>query len=186
MKHIQFAIIYEKEKQQFFTFKLLEADDVWQFKLKNDWILSHQTDFQETVDVKTQILELLLRERRDMMIIKCHIHIQQWVGESLINGCGANTELISHSLCCTALNLSEHAVYLWGKYEASFSVWIVRVLFFLHVFSDDSKSYSVLFPLGLIMSRTTCLYLLGTSGYWRNLKLNSIWYKLCTKLAGIH
>lgn len=133
---------------------------------------------KQTVHVETQILDLLLRERRDMMIIKCHIHT-----ESLIDGCRANTDLISHSLCCAPLNFSEYTVYLWGKYEAGFPVWIVRVLFFLHEFSDDSKSYSVLFPLGLIMSRTTSLYHLGTSGYWSNLKLDSIWYKLCTSVS---
>lgn len=47
-------------------------------------------------------------------------------------------------------------------------VWIARVLLFLHVFTDDDEPHSVLFSWVLIMSRTACSYLVGTSGRWRN------------------
>lgn len=68
------------------------------------------TTEEQTVGVKTQMLALLLRERRDEMIVKWHVHIQRWVCESPINECRANTELISFGLCCTALHFSEHTV----------------------------------------------------------------------------
>lgn len=140
---------------------MLETDIIWLKKT------NHQADFwrNKQVNVKMQILAVLVRERDDYQVPHSHPAVG---GRVRINECRASSELILFSLSCAALNFSEHTVLLCGKYEASSSVWIARVLLFLHVFSDDGEPYSVLFSWVLIMSRTACSYLVGTSGRWRN------------------